>query len=81
MNGTSNSAYEHDNFENENATRSENVEKSVKGRDEWGKDIEFLFSCIALSVGLGKKLIKQQVNKIDEILQEIFGASRLWHLR
>lgn len=23
------------------------------GREKWGKEIEFLFSCIALSVGLG----------------------------
>lgn len=28
-------------------------EELVGTRDEWGKSIEFLFSCIALSVGLG----------------------------
>lgn len=61
MNGTYNSAYEHDNFESEGKPRTENIEKSVKGRDEWGKDIEFLFSCIALSVGLGEKLLKIKV--------------------
>lgn len=30
------------------------------GRDTWGKDIEFLLSCIAMSVGLGNK--KMQFN-------------------
>lgn len=29
------------------------VEKDVRNRDQWGNSIEFLLSCIALSVGLG----------------------------
>ncbi|XP_017836013.1 sodium-dependent nutrient amino acid transporter 1 [Drosophila busckii] len=29
------------------------VEKAPPERDQWGKGVEFLFSCIALSVGLG----------------------------
>lgn len=29
------------------------VPSPTKDRDQWGNDIEFLFSCIALSVGLG----------------------------
>lgn len=32
------------------------------GRDTWGKDIEFLLSCIAMSVGLGNK--KMRINFI-----------------
>lgn len=33
---------------------TENVEKKpTKERDSWGKGIEFLLSCIAMSVGLG----------------------------
>jgi Sodium:neurotransmitter symporter family len=31
----------------------ENAQKSPKERDSWGKGIEFLLSCIAMSVGLG----------------------------
>ncbi|XP_055383393.1 sodium-dependent nutrient amino acid transporter 1 [Condylostylus longicornis] len=31
----------------------ESNEKNEKQREEWGKGIEFLFSCISLSVGLG----------------------------
>jgi hypothetical protein len=30
-----------------------NAEKSNRKRDAWGKEIEFLLSCIAMSVGLG----------------------------
>jgi hypothetical protein len=29
-------------------------DKTEKTRDSWGKDIQFLFACIALSVGLGE---------------------------
>ena len=31
----------------------EKLEKPVKERDRWGNGIEFLLSCIAMSVGLG----------------------------
>ena len=29
------------------------VRRHVKDRDTWGKEIEFLLSCIAMAVGLG----------------------------
>jgi hypothetical protein len=53
MHGTSNPAYVSDpaDIEGQRKTNSEKVETDRGG---WGKDIEFLFSCIALSVGLGK---------------------------
>ncbi|XP_055372891.1 sodium-dependent nutrient amino acid transporter 1 [Condylostylus longicornis] len=38
---------------NEILTSTEDKHKRVESRDKWGSDIEFLFSCIALSVGLG----------------------------
>lgn len=31
----------------------ESVKKPIEERDSWGKGIEFLLSCIAMSVGLG----------------------------
>lgn len=31
----------------------ESAKKPIKERDSWGKGIEFLLSCIAMSVGLG----------------------------
>jgi Sodium:neurotransmitter symporter family len=37
----------------ETATKKDQSADGDDGRDSWGKGIEFLFSCIALSVGLG----------------------------
>lgn len=34
-------------------TTSTNKETPSKPKEQWGSDIEFLFSCISLSVGLG----------------------------
>lgn len=75
MNQSSNSAIVSDRDE---LPRSENIEK---GRDVWKKDIEFLFSCIALSVGLGNNLGNQVIPSVKNNFQETFGAFRLWHLR
>lgn len=33
--------------------KDEKQKKTAKERDSWGKGIEFLLSCIAMSVGLG----------------------------
>jgi hypothetical protein len=55
MHGTSNPAYVSDpaDIEGQRKTNSE-TKKIEADRGGWGKDIEFLFSCIALSVGLGE---------------------------
>lgn len=37
----------------EGAKSVDEEDESNTGRDQWGKDIEFLLSCIAMSVGLG----------------------------
>lgn len=39
--------------ETKTETTSESSKKAPKERDSWGKGIEFLLSCIAMSVGLG----------------------------
>lgn len=39
--------------EEEKPASIEKTPKAVKDRDSWGKGIEFLLSCIAMSVGLG----------------------------
>jgi hypothetical protein len=53
MDGISNSAFVTDlaDLEGQSKTKSETIQSNRAG---WGKDIEFLFSCIALSVGLGQ---------------------------
>lgn len=61
MSGISNLAYTSDAVQVESELE-ENNEKVKEVRDVWDNDIEFLFSCIALSVGLGMK------NKILEAL-------------
>lgn len=59
MDGLSNPSFisnTHESLENgiENCeTLSKDRETSRKERDNWSNDIEFLFSCISLSVGLG----------------------------
>jgi solute carrier family 6 (neurotransmitter transporter, glycine) member 5/9 len=38
---------------NEELESNENLKDIVQGRGNWGRGIEFLLSCIAMSVGLG----------------------------
>lgn len=56
MDGISNTITSNTNepIENGRENGDERAEESpTKERDNWGNDIEFLFSCISLSVGLG----------------------------
>lgn len=39
--------------DNENCDAEEKDKHDVYKRDNWGRGVEFLFSCIAMSVGLG----------------------------
>jgi solute carrier family 6 (neurotransmitter transporter, glycine) member 5/9 len=39
--------------EDKRQPKEEEQKKTTKERDSWGKGIEFLLSCIAMSVGLG----------------------------
>ncbi|XP_055383332.1 sodium-dependent nutrient amino acid transporter 1 [Condylostylus longicornis] len=40
-------------LQGKNKNNSKDVESGLNTREKWGKEIEFLLSCIALSVGLG----------------------------
>jgi hypothetical protein len=60
MNSNSNLAFVSTSSESVEASHDEVIEKSENLREGWGKDIEFLFSCIALSVGLDTK--KRKLN-------------------
>lgn len=64
MNGHDNPVFRSDDFvvntpesveseTTQQATKDEKAEPSEEARDSWGNSMEFLFSCIALSVGLG----------------------------
>ena len=52
MSGITNPVYATDSVKLESELE-ENNENIKKVRDVWSNDVEFLFSCIALSVGLG----------------------------
>ncbi|KAI8120513.1 Sodium-dependent nutrient amino acid transporter 1 [Lucilia cuprina] len=50
---TINSAESNENIQKSCDTASDNESQTTSGRDQWGNGLQFLMSCIALSVGLG----------------------------
>ncbi|CAG7826189.1 unnamed protein product, partial [Allacma fusca] len=51
--GKDNEAYVHDPSDPETGKKEEEVDPEARDREQWGNPIEFLLTCIAMSVGLG----------------------------